>query len=297
VVRSPGYRRRLLRANGTANTNINGTVVVNNNATLPRRRVTASTATITQWQCDRERRRRHLGLGASMALVPLATVLARNIAVNVAANATVSGGSIFGIQASENEAGSVSVTTAAGDLITAAAAASMHKACRPRQRQSSVTVIANATIHSGTNLTPNGSTPAASRGLFAEQPKRGERQRRRQRDVQSNATIVAAAGQASRLQLRCGHSRSSQLPPHRPPGPPPAPRPTASMPSERGGNVSITNGGQRDRRHRHLLQHRPCRLHHAGERWPYHATASSGINPSQSASGATGSATTPTPGR
>jgi len=94
-------------------------------------------------------------------MVPLATVLAPgNIAVMSPANATVSGGSIFGIQASRERGRQRQCHDGGGDLITGAAGHQCTKRVASDSVSSSVTVIANGTIHSGTNLTPNGSTPA-----------------------------------------------------------------------------------------------------------------------------------------
>ena len=185
-------------ANGTANTGISGTVVVNNNGNI----TAAAGYGIDAYNYGNGNVTVNEGAGTSVSGAQYGigafgnSFGTGNIAVNVAANATLSGGSIFGIQAFENEVGSVSVMTAAGDVITGGSSGiNAQSQAGSDGASSSVTVIANGTIHSGSNLTPNGSTPG---GIVAGYSPNGQNVANGNVAgnvlVQSNATIVAAAG-------------------------------------------------------------------------------------------------------
>jgi T5SS/PEP-CTERM-associated repeat protein len=188
-----------------ANTNVNGTVVVNNNANI----TAAAGYGIDAYNWGNGDVTVNDGAGTSVSgaqygigaygLSQATNGSSRgtgNVAVNVAANATITGSSIFAIQAFDNDVGSVSVTTSTGDIFNSGSSGiNAQSQATSVPASSSVTVIANGTIHSGSLLTPNGSAPA---GIAAGYSPNGTNQTTNNVAgnvlVQSNATIVAAAG-------------------------------------------------------------------------------------------------------
>ena len=292
----PGYRRRLIRANGTANTNINGTVVVNNNGNV----TAAAGYGVDAYSYGNGNVTVNEGAstsvsGAQYGIAAFGNSFGTgNVAINIAANATISGGSIFGIQAFENEVGNVSVTTAAGDLITGGSSGiNVQSQATSGSSSSSVTVIANGTIHSGTNLTPNNSTPS---GIAAGFSPGGLNQANNNVAgnvfVQSNATIVAAAGAGinaynygkGNVTVTTGATSSTT-------------GATTGTQADginantlNGGNVSVTNGGSVTGGTAYFsstIKAGSITIENDGT---ITATAFFGINLSQSATGATGSA-------
>jgi T5SS/PEP-CTERM-associated repeat protein len=186
-------------ANGTANTNINGTVVINNNANI----TAAAGYGIDAFNWGNGDATMNDGAGTSVSGAQYGVAAfglshgTGNVAVNVGANATITGSSIFAIQAFDNDVGSVSVTTSTtGDIFNSGSSGiNAQSQATSASASSSVTVIANGTIHSGSLLTPNGSAPA---GIAAGYSPNGTNQTTNNVAgnvlVQSNATIVAAAG-------------------------------------------------------------------------------------------------------
>jgi T5SS/PEP-CTERM-associated repeat protein len=284
-------------ANGTANTNINGTVTVNNNGNI----TAAAGYGVDAYSYGNGNVTLNEGAGTSVSGAQYGIAAygnsfgSGNIAVNVGANATISGGSVFGIQAFENEVGSVSVTLAAGDSITGGSSGiNVQSQAASDDATSSVTVIAHGTIHSGTGLTPNGSTPG---GIVAGYSPNGVNQANGAVAgnvlVQSDATIVAAAGSginaynygSGNVTVTTGATSSI----------------TGATSGNQanginanaldGGNVSVTNGGSvtggtgifAGANHAGTIS-----LENDGQ---ITATAFSGINVSQASAGSTGSAT------
>ncbi|WP_145927671.1 Ig-like domain-containing protein, partial [Bradyrhizobium neotropicale] len=183
---------------GIANTNVNGTVTVNNNGNI----TAAAGYGINAYNYGNGNVTVNEAAGTSVSGAQYGIGAFGNskgtgsVAVNVGANATISGGSIFGIQAFVNGVGSVSVTTSAGDNVTGGSSGiNAQNQSATDDPTSSVTVIAHGTIHSGTLLTPNGSTPG---GIVAGYSPGGQNVANGAVAgnvlVQSDATIVAAAG-------------------------------------------------------------------------------------------------------
>jgi len=189
-----------------ANTNVNGTVVVNNNGNI----TAAAGYGIDAYNYGNGDVTVNDGAGTSVSgaqygIGAYGLSQATNgsvrgtgdVAVNVGANATITGSSIFAIQAFDNDVGSVSVTTSTtGDVFNSGSSGiNAQSQATSVSASSSVTVIANGTIHSGSLLTPNGSAPA---GIAAGYSPNGTNQTTNNVAgnvlVQSNATIVAAAG-------------------------------------------------------------------------------------------------------
>ncbi len=121
-----------------------------------------------------------------------------NVTVDVAANATITGTSSFGIDAVNLDIGSVSVTTATGDVINSGSSgidANVEATSILALANSTVHVIANGTINSGANLTPVGTAPAGiSAGYFPGAVESPDDHVAGNVIVESNATIIAAGG-------------------------------------------------------------------------------------------------------
>ncbi|WP_027556498.1 hypothetical protein, partial [Bradyrhizobium sp. Cp5.3] len=282
---------------GIANSNVNGTVTVNNNGNV----TAAAGYGINAYNYGNGNVTVNEAAGTSVSGAQYGIGAFGNskgtgsVAVNVGANATISGGSIFGIQAFVNGVGSVSVTTSAGDYITGGSSGiNAQSQSGTDDATSSVSVIAHGTIHSGTLLTPNGSTPG---GIVAGYSPNGSNSANGAVAgnvlVQSDATIVAAAGSginaynygAGNVTVTTGATSSI----------------TGATSGNQanginanaldGGNVSVTNGG--------FLTGGTgifSSTNHGGSitienDGQITATANSGINAQQASAGATGSVT------
>ena len=114
-----------------------------------------------------------------------------NVAVNVGANASITGTSIYGIEAVNLDVGNVSVSTAAGDVINSGSTGidvvNLSTSILPTATMS-LMVTANGTINSGTGLDTQGDAPS---GISAGYAGTGVDDNV---TVNSDATIVAAAG-------------------------------------------------------------------------------------------------------
>ena len=157
-------------ANGTANTAINGTVLINNNANITAAAgygidaynwgngdVTLNEAANTAVS------------GAQYALAAYALSKGSgNVTVNVGANVALTATTYFGIQASVSGVGNISVQTGDGDTIYGG---SIGVNAQSQATSDPVTgninvVLGNDTIHSGTLNTPN-TTPTATPGAVS----------------------------------------------------------------------------------------------------------------------------------
>ena len=96
-----------------------------------------------------------------------------NVSVTTGANATITGSTLYGIQARSFGTGSIAVTTATGDNITSSSSGivAVNRASAVPQvagsTVSSVTVTAYGTISSGTTLNEFGSRPAGILASYA----------------------------------------------------------------------------------------------------------------------------------
>ncbi len=284
-------------ANGTANTAINGTVVINNNANITAAagygidgfnwgngNVTVNEAANTSVS------------GAQFGIAAYALSKGSgSVAVNVGANTAVS--SLLAIQAFTTGVGNINVTTGDGDVINGgsiAINAQSQTISEPAGGNITV-IIGNDTINSGTLNTPNGSvTPGAISVGFAPN---GQAQTSNtvagNVTVQSNATVVAAKGAGinaynwgtGNVTVSTGASSSIT-----------APGNGIQANALNGGNVSITNGGTVSGASGIFAG-----ANHAGNIFIENdgqvtATGSTGINVGQAAAGSTGSTTITTTG-
>lgn len=151
-------------ANSTANTNVNGTVVVNN---------AANVAADAGWGIEAY----NLGNGdvtvndASGTTVSGATygIAAYaeskgtgDVAINISANATINSTSNYDVFGYNNGVGNISIVTNAGDVINSGSVgidAAQDATAIPVSANSSIVVTANGSINSGTNPTGTGSPP------------------------------------------------------------------------------------------------------------------------------------------
>jgi hypothetical protein len=121
-----------------------------------------------------------------------------NVTVDVAANATLSGGSFFGIWALSNEVGNINLTTADGDIINGGSIGInvQNQTTSEPVGGSIKVVIGNDTINSGTLNTPSGSaTPGAiSVGYAPNGANTPAANVHGDVSLESNATITAAKG-------------------------------------------------------------------------------------------------------
>src|SRR6185312_2043006 len=150
---------------GVSNTNVNGTVSIDNFANI-----TAAAG----WGIDAynygngsvtvtdETGTSVVGAQFGIAGYSLSTG-SGSVTINVAANATVSSGALYGIagiQASESNAGNISITTSTGDVInsggTGIAASNQATSASPA---SQISILAGGTINSGYN--------SGEEGIFA----------------------------------------------------------------------------------------------------------------------------------
>lgn len=154
-------------ANGTANTAINGTVLVNNYADITQTSGTTGyginayndgngDVTVND-EAGTEISAAQNGIVASLSGGT------GNVAVNVGTNATIAGESGYGIVAYTSSVGNVSVATANGDVVTSNSAginAYNQAAAIPSAGGSTITVSAYGTIDSGPILNTSGTQPA-----------------------------------------------------------------------------------------------------------------------------------------
>ena len=154
-------------SNGTPNVNINGTVIVNNSANITadagiglnaynygNGNVTvydASGTTVTGASN---------GIEASTGGGASGSTVTGNVAINVYANATVTGTGNIGAFALSTDTGNISVITSPGDVINAGSAGidAVNEAIATLAT-SSIVVTAAGTVNSGTTLTGTGSQP------------------------------------------------------------------------------------------------------------------------------------------
>ncbi|WP_426407043.1 Ig-like domain-containing protein [Bradyrhizobium ganzhouense] len=186
--------------NGTANTNINGTVVINNNANITAAagygvngynygngNVTLNEAGNTSVTADQ------YGLGAFAN-----SKGSGSVAINVGANVAVHANTYIGIQASTTGVGDINIQTGDGDTIYGGAIGvnAQSQATSEPATGNVMVVLGNDIIHSGTNNTASGSaTPGAvSAGYAPSGTGTATNAVLGNVTVQSNAQITAAKG-------------------------------------------------------------------------------------------------------
>ena len=159
-----GYNGTNVGFGSVANTSVNGTVIVNNNANV----TDTGGYGVEAFNFGNGDVTVNDGSGTSVSGTEygIAAVAESHgtgsSTVNVAANATISAGTIYAIQVLSYDVGSVNVTTSAGDVISSGGAgvvASDQAASIAASANSSVTVTAYGTINSGPDLNVNGSVP------------------------------------------------------------------------------------------------------------------------------------------
>ena len=154
-------------ANGTTNTAINGTVIVNNYANI-----TQTSGTIGYGIDAYDYGNGNVTVNDETGTTIYAAqygILASpgsggtgSLAVNVGANDTIVARSSYGIQASNSDIGTISTQTSGGDLIISGSTginAVETATALPPSANSTVSVVAYGTVRSGTFLTNSGSQP------------------------------------------------------------------------------------------------------------------------------------------
>ncbi|WP_426442221.1 hypothetical protein [Bradyrhizobium genosp. P] len=154
-------------ANATANTSINGTVLVNNYANITQTSGTVGYG-INAYNYGNGNVTVNDEAGTTISAAQDGIVASPesggtgNAVVNVAANDTIIGGSGYGVDAANSDIGDISVTTSPGDLIISGSHginAVEEATAIPQSANSIVTVVAYGTIQSGTFLSGSGSQP------------------------------------------------------------------------------------------------------------------------------------------
>jgi T5SS/PEP-CTERM-associated repeat protein len=158
-----GYNGNNVGLGSVANLNVNGTVLVNNNANISG----AAGYGIDAFNYGNGNVTVNDAAGTSVSGGQYGIAAfeesggAGDIAVNVAANASITGGSINAIQAFSIDNGNISVSTSTGDVLTSGSTAiNANNWSTAASASTSVTVIANGTIHSGGNNSSSGSAPS-----------------------------------------------------------------------------------------------------------------------------------------
>ncbi len=166
-----------------------------------------------------------------------------NVAINVGANATITGTSLFAIQDFSNEVGNVNLTTSAGDVFNSGSIAiNVQSQAISDSSSSTVMAVLNGTIHSGALKTSNGSAPvgAVSVGYSPNGSNTVTNAVAGNVVVQSNATIVSGLNAGinaynygtGNVTVTTGVSSSIT-----------APGTGIQVNANNGGNDSITNAG------------------------------------------------------
>jgi hypothetical protein len=139
-----------------ANTNVNGTVTVNNHANI----AAAVGYGIDAYNFGNGDVTVNQGAGntvsgADYGIAALQLSAGKgDVTIDVAANATITGRSVNGLKAFSNAAGSISVSTSVGDVISAGATGILainEAAAIAGSVHSTISIIANGTIHSGSS--------------------------------------------------------------------------------------------------------------------------------------------------
>ncbi|WP_426424310.1 Ig-like domain-containing protein [Bradyrhizobium genosp. A] len=233
-------------ANGTANTNINGTVIINNNANITAAagygvdgynygngNVTVNEVANTSVTADQ------------YGLATFANSKGSgSVAINVGANVAVHANTFIGIQASTTGVGDITIQAGDGDTIYGGSiGVNAQSQATSEPATGNVTVVlGNDTIHSGTHITGNGGTTpgAVSVGYAPNGSSTATNSVLGNVTVQSNAQITADKGVGinaynwGKGNVTVSTGSASAIT---------APGNGIQAGSQNGGNVSITNGG------------------------------------------------------
>ncbi|MBR1059816.1 S-layer family protein, partial [Bradyrhizobium diazoefficiens] len=161
-----GYRGISPPGIAVPDTDVNGTVIVNNNGNINASAGYGIDA--YNWGNGNVTLNEGANTSVSGALYGLAAYAlskgSGSVAVSVGANAAISGGSLFGIQAFVSGAGGINVTTGDGDTIQGGSIAvnAQSQATANPAGNDIVVTLGNDTIHSGTLNTPSGSATSGA---------------------------------------------------------------------------------------------------------------------------------------
>jgi T5SS/PEP-CTERM-associated repeat protein len=233
-------------ANGTANTAINGTVIINNNANI----TAAAGYGVDGYNYGNGNVTVNEGDNTSVTAdqYGLATFAnskgSGSVAINVGANVAVHANTFIGIQASTTGVGDVTIQTGDGDTIYGGSiGVNAQSQATSEPATGNVTVVlGNDTIHSGTHITGNGGTTpgAVSVGYAPNGSSTATNSVLGNVTVQSNAQITADKGVGinaynwGKGNVTVSTGPASAIT---------APGNGIQANALNGGNVSITNGG------------------------------------------------------
>jgi hypothetical protein len=183
-----------------ANTDVNGTVTINNDANI----TAAAGYGIEAYDygngnvtVNDEAGTKVSGAQYGIAAYQLSGGTG-DVTIDVAEHAAITGTSIYGIQAFSDGTGGISVTTSSKDVVDSGSSGivAVNEATSiSGDASSTISVTANGTIHSGTNLNNNGSTPAGiDTGYFPAATASPDGDVAGNVIVHSNAVIIADAG-------------------------------------------------------------------------------------------------------